>query len=47
MDFFETLQKRYSSRQYTAQPVESEKIEKLLEAAQRARPACIITRTTD
>ena len=36
MDFFETLQKRYSSRQYTAQPVESEKIEKLLEAAQRA-----------
>ena len=25
MDFFETLQKRYSSRQYAAQPVESRK----------------------
>lgn len=36
MEFFEVLQKRYSSRRYTGQAVEKEKVDRLLEAAQRA-----------
>ena len=39
MDVFEAIQQRYSVRQYRPQPVESEKLERVLEAARLAPSA--------
>jgi nitroreductase len=39
MDIFETIQKRFSCRRYKAQPVEDEKLTKVLEAARLAPSA--------
>ncbi len=36
MDFFETIEKRYSTRGFKDKPVEKEKLDKILEAARRA-----------
>ncbi|MDR0476894.1 MAG: nitroreductase family protein [Desulfobulbaceae bacterium] len=46
MEFFETVQKRRSIRQFTSQPVEQEKIEQILEAALRA-PTARATRSAE
>ncbi|NLY19395.1 MAG: nitroreductase [Clostridiaceae bacterium] len=40
MDFFDVLQKRFSVRSYKKEPVEQEKLNKILEAAQLAPTAC-------
>jgi len=40
MDFFELAEKRYSVRSYKPDPVEDEKLEKVLEAARIAPTAC-------
>ncbi|MBC7958269.1 MAG: nitroreductase family protein [Vallitaleaceae bacterium] len=40
MEFFEVIEKRYSVRGYTADPVEVEKLDKILEAALLAPTAC-------
>jgi hypothetical protein len=38
MDFFELIQSRYSVRAYKSDPVEEEKLQRILEAAQLAPP---------
>ena len=40
MDFFETITKRYSVRSYRPDPVEPEKLQKVLDAAVQAPTAC-------
>lgn len=40
MDFFDVIQKRFSVRSYKNEPVEQEKLNKILEAAQSAPTAC-------
>lgn len=40
MDFLELAKERYSARKFTDRPVEAEKIEKILKAAQFAPTAC-------
>jgi nitroreductase len=40
MDFFELIQKRYSVRSYRPDPVEGEKLQRVLEAARLAPTAC-------
>lgn len=40
MDFFDVIQKRFSVRSYKNDPVEQEKLNKILEAAQEAPTAC-------
>jgi len=39
MDFFTVISERHSVRHYTSQPVEAEKLQKVLEAANRAPSA--------
>ena len=39
MDFFELIEKRYSVRAYQSRPVEAEKLNKILEAANLAPTA--------
>ncbi|MEI6132712.1 MAG: nitroreductase family protein [Bacillota bacterium] len=40
MEFFEVVSKRFSSRAYMDQPVEKEKLDRILEAARLAPTAC-------
>ena len=46
MEFFETVEKRRSVRQFTSRPVEPEKIEQIIEAALRA-PTAMAARSAE